>query len=46
MCLSLTCHMSEMSKWFDVHFAMPKISKSKVLKLIFVSKSDVFNVWT
>ena len=46
MCLSLTYYMSEMSKWFDVRFAMSKISKNKILKLALVSKSDVFNVWT
>ena len=46
MCLSLTCYMSELSKLFDVHFAMSKISKGKILKLIFGSKSDVFKVWT
>ena len=46
MCSSLTCYMSEMSMWFDVHFAMSKISKGKILKLSPVSKSDVFNVWT
>ena len=46
MCLSLRCYMSEKSKWFDVHFAMSKISKGKVLRLLLVSKSDVSNVWT
>ena len=46
MCVSLTCYMSEMSKWFDVHFTMSKISKGKILKLNLESKSDVFNVWT
>ena len=45
MCLSLTCYMSEMSKWFDVHFKMSKIRKGKILKLNLESKSDVFNVW-
>lgn len=43
MGLNLTCYMSDMSKGFDVHFAMYKISKGKILKLILVSKSDVFN---
>ena len=46
MYFSLTCYMSEMNKWFDVHVAMSKISKDKILKLSLVSKSDVFNVWT
>ena len=46
MCLSLTCYMFEMSKWFDLHFAMSKISKGKILKLSLVSKSDVYNAWT
>ena len=45
MCLSLTCYMSEMSKWFDVLFSMSKISKGKILKLSLVSNSEVFNVW-
>ena len=34
--------MSEMSNWFDVHFAMSKISNGKILKPM--SKLDVFNV--
>ena len=46
MCLTLTCYVSEKSKWFDVHFAMSRISKGKILRLILVSKSDVSNVWT
>ena len=46
MCLSLTCYMFEMSKWFDLYFAMSKISKGKILKLSLVSKSDVYNAWT
>ena len=46
MYLSLTCYLSEMNKWFDVHFAMSKINKGKILKLSLVSKSDVFNAWT
>ena len=37
MCLSLTRYMSEMGKWFEVHFAMSKISGSKILKLSLVS---------
>ena len=41
MYLSLT-YLSEMNKWFDVHFAMSKISKGKILKLSLVCKSDVF----
>ena len=46
MCLGLMCYMSEMSKWFDLHFAMSKINKGKILKLGPMSKSDVLNVWT
>ena len=49
MCLSLMFQlyvMSEMSKWIDIHFAMSKINKGKILKLSLVSKSDIFNVWT
>ena len=34
--------MSEMSKWFDVHFVMFKINKGKILKLSLVSKFEVF----
>ena len=33
MCLSLTCYMSEISNWFDVHFAISKFSKGMILKL-------------
>ena len=33
-----------MSKWFDVYFAVSKITKGKILKLSLVSKSDIFNV--
>ena len=40
MCLILTCHISELSKWFDLHIAMSKIIKGKILKLRLVSKSD------
>ena len=46
MCFSLTCYMSDMSKWFIVQFAISKVSKGKILKLSLVSKSDVFDVWT
>ena len=45
MCLSWTGYMSEIDKWFEVHFAMSKISKSEISKLILVSKTDVFSVW-
>ena len=38
--------MSEMSKWFDIHFAISKINKGEILKLSLVLKSDVFNAWT
>ena len=37
-------YAATINKWFDVDFAMSKISKDKVLKLSLVSKSDVFNV--
>ena len=40
MCLILTCYISELSKWFDLHIAMSKISKGKILKLRLVSKSE------
>ena len=36
--LHVQYYMSEMSKWFDVHFAMSKISKGKILKLSLVPK--------
>ena len=45
-CVCSTCYMSDMSKGFDVLFAMSKISKGKILKLSLVSKSDIFNDWT
>ena len=38
----LDIFMSEMTKWFDVHFATFKVFKT----FSFVSKSDVFNAWT
>ena len=41
MCLNLTCYVPKMSKWFDVHFAMSKISKGMILQLSLVVKSDV-----
>ena len=46
MYLSLTCYLSEISKWFDVHFAISKFSKGMILKLHLVFQSDVCNVWT
>ena len=46
ICLNLTCHVAEISKWLEVHFSMSKISKDKIPKLSLVSKSDVFNVQT